>query len=132
MKTFSFLLLSSLCILFLSCNKKEAISDKANLSTDNALETIEKEDLKNKDCDDFLNDYEKWMNDLIALFGKYKDRPVDLLKDPAYSKTLNKGGQWTANWLQQPQACLTSPYYQKKFEALQKRIEDKTKEFGIN
>lgn len=131
MKTLSLLLSSFVFLLFLSCNKKESKSDETNLSANHTVETVEKNDSKNKDCDDFLDDYEKWMDDLVTLFGKYKDRPVDLLQDPAYSKTLSEGVQWSTAWMQQPMTCLNSKTYQKRFEAIQERAKKKMEEIKL-
>ena len=42
-----------------------------------------------KDCDDFLEQYEKWMNDYVEFMAEYKDNPVAMISDPRYSKILS-------------------------------------------
>ena len=131
MKTPALLILCCLLFLCFSCNKKQSKSDEANASTDNIVDTVKQKDPKNKDCDDFLDQYEKWMDDLVTLMGNYKDNPVGLATSPEYINTMSEGITWATDWMQQPMTCVNSKTYQKRFEAIQSKAEKKMEELGL-
>ncbi len=62
-------------LVITACRKKtsEAIDSQENVVTNIETKTNTSNSSKDiKDCDDFLNTYEAWTNDLIKLMAKYK------------------------------------------------------------
>lgn len=120
MFVFAGLLLSS-CI-----NDKQESKEKF----DNAAEdTTYMEDVK--DCDEFIYEYEKWMNDYIELLGKYMENPMDEALSKEFMTQGQKASFWLTEWNGKLLHCTSQEKYQKRFEEISAKAEEKMKELGI-
>ena len=122
-------------LLLIACNKKVSdTKNKTEVSTEeNKVEKVSKQNSSEtiKDCDDFLNTYEKWTGDLITLMAKYKDDPVTLATSPEYMDTMMKGMNFSKQWVTISTSCSTDDTYSKRMKEIQQRMEEKQKELGI-
>ncbi len=84
-----------------------------------------------KDCDDFLNTYETWADDIITLMAKHKDDPVTLATSPDYINIMMKGVNFMQDWQTISVSCASDDSYAKRMKAIQQRMEDKQKELGL-
>ncbi len=119
--------------LLIGC-KKEKKEDQIQVnSTEQRNNDEEKtDDTSKKDCDDFLKEYEKWMDDVVEVMAKHKDNPAGLIGDPDYTKSMLEASNWATEWMQKSTVCARDSKYQKKFDAIQKRMEEKMQDLGLN
>ncbi len=84
-----------------------------------------------KDCDDFLDAYESWTDDLITLMAKHKNDPVTLATSPEYINTMMKGVNFMGDWRTISMSCASDDTYAERMRAIQQKMEDKQKELGL-
>ncbi|WP_296385742.1 hypothetical protein [Winogradskyella sp.] len=84
-----------------------------------------------KDCDDFLNTYESWTDDLLELMAKHKDDPITLATSPEYINTMTEGMSFIQDWQTIALSCSTDDSYEKRMKAIQQKMNDKQKELGF-
>ena len=131
-------LICCLCFLGLtSCkNEKKAESDETIITIDMAEDEDSKTDLskseKSGDCDDFMDDYEQWMERYIELMGKYKDNPVGLASSPEYTSMSMEMMEWSSKWSSLAIDCAKYPKYEKRFNKIQKKADKELEALGIN
>ncbi|WP_299550128.1 hypothetical protein [Seonamhaeicola sp.] len=128
-------LIICLVLFNMSCKKSESnpIKNTQEIQSHKALEpknpTASSKGIK--DCDDFLNTYETWANDFLALMAKHKDNPIELVSSPEYSKTLTKSTQFMQAWQNIALSCASNEHYSKRMKVIQQRLEKKKKELGL-
>lgn len=84
-----------------------------------------------KDCDDFLDTYESWADDLITLMAKHKNDPVTLATSPEYVNTMMRSVNFMGDWRTISVSCASDDSYAKRMKAIQQKMEDKQKELGL-
>lgn len=84
-----------------------------------------------KSCEEFLDNYEQWMNTYIDLMSQYKDDPIAMVSSKEYSKLLGEGVNWLILWGQDHYSCIQDENYAKRFDAIQERSIQKQKELGL-
>ncbi len=129
MKRIILLMLCLGMLMQISCKKKTKIEAKDSLGT-TTLSSTETDKEGEKKCDDFIADYENWMEGYVDLIAKYKDNPAGLIGDPEYTKVGLEGVEWASNWANDL-SCAMNPKYQKRFNEIQDKIEKKMKEVGL-
>jgi len=132
MKTkFTIILLALL--VFSSCKKKASESTIEDViissSESTTVDLKESEDLKT--CDDFLDNYEKWMDNYIALLSKHKDNPLELATSKEYIETMSQGSDWMMKWLSKHGACAQDKKYSARMKDIQEKGDKKLKELGM-
>ncbi len=125
-----------LCALLVisACRKKPSDTEDNDsiTSTNTEQRTETSTSSKNiKDCDDFLDTYETWTNDILTLMGKYKDDPVGLAASPEYINTMTEGMSFIQDWNTIALSCGTDDSYEKRMKEIQQKMEDKQKELGF-
>ena len=120
-----------------SCkNEKKADSEETIITIDMTGDEDSKSDLrtdeKSGDCDDFMDDYEQWMESYVELIGKYKDNPVGLASSPEYTSMTMEMMEWTSKWSSLAMDCAKYPKYEKRFNKIQKKAEKELEALGIN
>jgi len=125
-----------LCALLVitACKKKVSETNDNDIitttNTENRTETSsDSKDIK--DCDDFLDTYESWTDDLITLMAKHKDDPVTLAMSPDYVNTMMEGVTFIQDWNTIATSCATDDSYEKRMKEIQQKMEDKQKELGF-
>ena len=129
-----------LCIFLfvpLSCKKKT----KSFENKDDAIEVgseVQSKEINGthfkevEDCDDFIDQYEEWMEGYIALLEKYKEDPIDLVNSSEYTQMTMQAIDWTSKWNTTLAAsCATNPTYEKRMKVIQEQMEKKLKTIGL-
>lgn len=122
-------------LLSISCKKKlkQAAYDEENqieIVSDNVDTSVEKRE-KVKDCDDFLEQYEEWMNDYVEFLAEYKDNPVGMISDSRYSNTLSNATVWVTDWSVIATSCAVNEDYEKRFKEISNKTEERMEELGF-
>jgi len=121
-------------LLLSSCGND---NQKSKEKYDNAAEeTINAADSsvnmeETKDCDEFIDQYEKWTNDYIVLLGKYMKNPMDATLSNEFMTQGQKASFWITQWNGKLLHCTSHEKYQKRFEKISAKAEKKMKELGI-
>ncbi|MEM9000001.1 MAG: DUF6591 domain-containing protein [Bacteroidota bacterium] len=135
-KPILFLLLISLCIF--GCKDKEekdktpidgtevSFSDSKNGSKD--PDRFEKA----KDCDEFIDQYEDWMDKYVAFFEKYKDNPMGAVTSKEYQEMAVEASSWSQQWMSLAISCSNNESYGQRFKKISSRAEKKMEELGFN
>ena len=79
MKYLLSLMIGSMIILSSCGNNPQSEQEKATEATEEAYEkAVDEADLKEaKDCDEFIDQYEEWMDDYCVLLEDYMKNPMD-------------------------------------------------------
>jgi len=120
-------------LLFTSCGSNQS-NEKSTRDTDQSSDkSIESSDLKNaKDCDEFIDQYEKWMDDYIVLIDKYLKNPMDATLMEEYMTVAEESIDWMSQWSTNLSYCASIEKYQKRFDEISEKAEKKLKEMGID
>ena len=131
MKTFIPILFCT-ALLFTSCGNNRSKDGSANKSTELSEETMDsKKSGEAKDCDEFIDQYEKWMDDYIKMIDKYMKNPMDATLSSEYMKLAQEGMSWMNQWNSKLYYCASKEKYQKRFDEISEKAEKKLKEMGI-
>lgn len=129
-KLFPFMLI--MLIFAWSCGTKQPKTE-ATEETENALEKeaeISPAD-KAKDCDEFVEQYEKWMDDYLVLIEKYMKNPMDQDLMLQFTKVQGEAMQWATQWQSEMMLCSGIEKYEKRFNEISEKAEKKLNELGI-
>ena len=111
-----------------SSDEEEKTESKSWLSDDN----LESTDLEaTKDCDDFIDQYEEWMDAYLKFVEKYMKNPMDAALSEQYMKLANESIEWTNQWATKGVLCGSQEKYEKRFEEISERAEKKFEERGL-
>lgn len=122
MKKLTFLILLISILWFTSCSS----------STEKKDSTQKEEKLSEgiKDCDDFLEHYEKWIDEYLEIIDSYFKDPSDETIANKYMALMAEGMEWSTKWVALVD-CADSDEYEKRFEDISKKVEDKLKDLGL-
>ncbi len=131
-------LLSCIVLMLLlnsACKKKQKSEDsEETITIEMKSEEVTKSDLvteeKSGDCDDFVDDYEAWMEEYVALLGKHKDNPAALVSSAEYSSMTMEMINWTSKWSELAVDCATNPEYEKRINEIQEKMEKEMEALG--
>lgn len=84
-----------------------------------------------KNCDEFMDQYEKWMDDYIILIDKYMKKPMDPKLMEQYMQVAQEGMNWVTQWNSKLYYCASKEKYQKRFDEISEKAEKKLKELGL-
>lgn len=84
-----------------------------------------------KDCEDFINRYEEWSDQLLTIMAKYKENPIGLATSSEYIDTMTKGINFIQDWETIAFSCATNPTYETRMKAIQEKMETRQKELGF-
>ena len=120
-------------LVFTSCGTNQS-NDKSVRETDQSSnKSLESDDLKKaKDCDEFIDQYEEWMDDYIILIDKYLKNPMDATLMEEYMKVAEESISWMSQWSTNLAYCASIEKYQKRFDEISEKAEKKLKEMGID
>ncbi len=117
-------------LLFSGCGN--APKDKGSHDEDATEETTDsnKSDDQIKDCDDFLDRYEKWMDDYLAVLEKYMKNPLDAELVTKYMELSGEAVNWATQWGALID-CAGEEKYEKRFDEIEEKAEKKLEEMGL-
>lgn len=122
-------------VLFSSCgNSGQSEQEKAQEATEEAFEkAVEEADLKEaKDCDEFIDQYEEWMNDYCDLLEDYMKNPMDASLAEKFQEMGIKASFWMNQWNGKLVSCSSQEKYEKRFEEISEKADKKMKELGLD
>ena len=108
--------------------EKEKTENKDELSEED-VESTEFEEAKN--CDEFIDNYEKWMDAYLEFIEKYTKNPMDATLSEEYMKLVQESTNWTTEWSTKLVFCASQEKYEKRYEEISERAEKKLKELGL-
>ncbi len=120
-----------LLVVFISCNKNS--SQKKDFATNDDSEEVVNElkgSKKAANCSEFLDQYEKWVNEYLNLLDDYMKNPTDPTLAQKYSTVAQEASNWAVQW-SKLYTCVGSKKYQQRYEEMAKRIEKKVEEMGL-
>ena len=122
MKKLTFLILLISILGFTSCGssteKKDSTQKEEELST------------SINDCDDFLEHYEEWIDEYLEIIDSYFKNPTDEIMTARYMELMQEGMDWSTKWVALVD-CADNEKYEKKFEEISKKVENKLKDMGL-
>ena len=83
-----------------------------------------------KDCDDFLEQYEKWGDEYLKVLDDYFKDPSDQENTMRYVELMQEALEWSTKW-SALMDCAEDEEYEKKFEAISNELEEKMKELNL-
>ena len=109
---------------FISCGTSTSESQTENEKESKEESATEKDDtgFDTGSCDEFLADYEKWVNEVIVILKKAQENPLDLQNSQKMLELTQKMGVWSQKWLALYD-CANDEDYAKKMEELQEKVE---------
>lgn len=118
-------------MLLTSCNNKQSKNESENPSEEitKSAEDTDFEEAKN--CDEFIDQYEKWMDDYIVLLDKYMKNPMDPKLMEQYMKVAQESMNWMNQWNSKLIYCSSKDKYQKRFDEISEKADKKLKELGL-
>lgn len=130
MKSINYFLIFLLITLFACGGNKSQNENKEK--SEIKKESIDDSSLKEaKDCDEFIDQYEKWMDDYIVLLEKYMKNPMDPKLMEQYMKVTQESMNWLNQWNSKLAFCGAREKYQKRFDEISEKAEKKLKELGL-
>ena len=125
MKNLLYLLAISLFILFSGCGN--APKDKASQDEEVTEESAD----KIKDCDEFLDRYEEWMDEYLAMLEDFMKNPMDAELSTKYMELAGEAMNWSTQW-SALYDCAGKEKYEKRFEEIAEKAEKKLEEMGLD
>ncbi len=117
-------------LLFTSCGNnqtKEAKKEKEAIEQSSDTEKFK----TSKDCDEFLEQYEEWLDDYLVIMEKYMKNPMDTTLAQEFQKTGQEGANWLTQWNSKLIHCASIEKYQKRMDKITDKANKKLKEIGI-
>ncbi|NOR74880.1 MAG: hypothetical protein GQ525_06955 [Draconibacterium sp.] len=131
MKTFVSIIFC-VSLLLTSCGNNQSKKESANDTDELINKSLETNNFKEaKDCDEFIDQYEKWMDNYIVLIEKYMKNPMDAELMQEYMKVAQESMNWMNQWNNKLSSCASKEKYEKRFEEITEKAEKKLKEMGI-
>jgi len=130
MKTYILIIFCS-ALLFTSCGNKESKAEKQE-PAEEIVKSADDSDFKEaKNCDEFIDKYEEWMDNYLALLEKYMKNPMDSKLMEDYMKLAEESMVWMEQWSGKLAVCASKDKYEKRFNEITERAEKKMEELGI-
>ena len=114
----------------LSCGgNKSAKNNKESTEINKEVNGADQKEAK--DCDEFIDQYEEWMDKYLALIEKYTKNPTDVTVMQEYIKISEEALNWVNQWNSKFYHCASREKYQKRFDEISDKAEKKLKELGL-
>lgn len=83
-----------------------------------------------KNCDDFLKNYEEWNITYIEVLDQYVKKPTDAELINKYKQLLEEASAWAMDWSDLVK-CSSQEKYQKRYEEITNKTQEKLEELGL-
>ena len=113
------ILLITVLFFFVSCGsgkKKNQDNNNEDAKTESNVEA-------GNSCDAFLDDYEEWVDEVVKIYKKVEENPMDVQNTQALMEATQKMAEYSEKW-QTLYDCSNDKKYAKRMEELQKRVDD--------
>ncbi len=117
-------------MLFTSCGNnqtKEAKKEKEAIEQSSDTKKFK----TSKDCDEFLDQYEEWLDSYMVVMEKYMKNPMDTSLAQEFQKVGQEGANWLAQWNSKLMHCASVEKYQKRMDKITDKANKKLEEIGI-
>ena len=116
----------------MSCGNNKSKNEPDKKSTELSKEESDSKKITEaKDCDEFIDQYEEWMDDYIKMIDKFMKNPMDATLSSEYMKLAQDGMVWMNQWNGKLYYCASKDKYQERFDEITEKAEKKLKELGI-
>ncbi len=110
-------------LVLLSCNNNSSnkTSKKSSNNDTTSIEQINKSVSVEGGCDEFLDDYEKWVDEVIKVYKKVKENPMDMQNTQKMMDATTKMAEWSEKWTKLYD-CANNEKYAKRMDELQEKV----------
>lgn len=84
-----------------------------------------------EDCDEFIDKYEAWMNEYVELLSEYMKNPTDADLNEQFVKQGEKASFWISEWNGKLVNCTNNEKYQKRFDEISEKLDEKIQKLGL-
>lgn len=124
-------------VFSMSCKKKQKSEESdqeitIEMTSEDGTKSEMVVEEKSGDCDDFIDDYEKWMEEYVALLSQHKDNPMGLVASEKYTSMSMEMINWSSKWSQLATDCASNPDYEKRMNEIQEKVDKQMEELGLN
>ena len=130
MKSYILIIFCS-ALLFTSCGNTESKADKQKADEEIVKSDDDKDFKEAKTCDEFIDQYEEWMDNYLVLLEKYMNNPMDSKLMEEYMKLAEESVSWMEQWSGKLAVCASRDKYEKRFNEITEKAEKKMEELGI-
>ena len=74
-------------------------------------------------CDQFLDDYEKWADEVIEIYQKVKENPTDMQNTQKMMEATAKMAEWSEEWTKLYD-CANNEEYAERVEKIQEKVDN--------
>lgn len=74
-------------------------------------------------CDQFLDDYEKWADEVIEVYKKVKENPTDVENTQKMMEATAKMAEWSEEWTKLYD-CANNEEYAERVEKIQEKVDN--------
>lgn len=105
-----------LFLVLISCGTNKSNNKKNDAKADSKIET-----LTSDHCDEFLDDYEEWIDEVLEVYKKVKENPMDVQNTQKLLEVSEQMTNWSEKWTGLLD-CANDEDYAKRMEALEERV----------
>ncbi len=106
-------------------------SEQTTETPESGANGIEYKSEEIKDCDEFLDRYEDWVDDYLALMDKYMASPMDMELAQEFMTLGQEATDWVMQWSEDSYPCVAQEKYQKRFDEISEKADKKMEELGF-
>jgi len=121
------ILFLTVLFVFMACgnSSKEEVKDEAKGSEElnNQIQSTGNSSSKIGDCDEFLDKYEEWVDELIKVYEQAKKNPLDLENTGRLVEITQEMTKWSEDWANLKD-CSENKEFASRIEELQKKAEE--------
>jgi hypothetical protein len=107
-------------LFMLSCGADTA-KKNSDATSDEAVKTENSEGTSKSECDEFLDDYEKWVDEVIVVYKKAKEDPTDVENTQKLLTVTTEVAKWADKW-EGLMDCANNEEYAKRMGELEERV----------
>ena len=114
--------------------KKKAETEETQITIEmnkDAVTSDSSQKEESGDCEDFVDDYEAWMDKYIDMLAKYKADPVALATSPEFQSMTSQSMDWASRWSDVAVDCARYPEYEKRFKEIQQKADEELEALGL-
>lgn len=112
-------------LLFMSCNS----NNTANSINSSSFASVKFKEVNN--CDEFINQYEIWMDSYLEIMDNYMKNPMDATLMQDYLKIAEENVKWVTQWDNKFAYCASSKKFEERFNKINEKAEKRLNDLGI-
>lgn len=130
-KQLLWMILSMLFIWACGGGNEKTSDDQSNekTSTEEKVDAMDTDAAKN--CQEFLDRYEKWIDEYLLFLEDYKENPFDPELGKKYAELMPEFASWSQQWTKLYE-CASKQKYQERFDKIAAKVDKKMEELGFD